>query len=121
MSFVDLDTSTFTTDASSAASVTTKALTGLLHAIQYVRDSTATALSTAAGLTVTAERAGAVLTIGTFNSTVDTLYFPRMNIHSTAGSTIAGFEMIPLVNERLTFTLSSGGAAKGGTFRTFVS
>lgn len=121
MGFIDADTSTFTTGSDSAASFTTKPFSGKLHCIQYVPDSTGTALSTAAGLTVTAQRSGfPVLVVGTFNSTVNTFYFPRVNIHSTAGSTVAGFDKIPLKDEGLTFTLSSGGAAKGGTFRTFV-
>lgn len=121
MGFIDADTSTFTTGSDSAASVTSKAFSGKLHAIQYVRDSTGTALSTNAGLTVTAARSGVVvLAISPFNSTVDTFYFPRFNIHSTAGSTIAGFDKLPLKDEGLTFALSSGGATKGGTFRTFV-
>lgn len=120
MGFIDADTSTFTTGTDSAASFTTKRFTGLLHAIQYVPD-TSTPLSTAAGLTVrTANSSFAVLAVGTFNSTVDTFYFPRVNIHSTAGSTIAGFDQIPLKDEGLTFTLSSGGATKLGKFRTFV-
>ncbi len=122
MSFIDADTSTFTTGSDSAASFTTKRFTGLLHSIQYVRDSTATALSTAAGLTVAAQRSGwNVLVMGTFNSTIDLFLFPRFNIHSSAGSTIAGFEQFPLKDEGLTFTLSSGGATKGGLFRTFIS
>lgn len=121
MGFIDVDDSTFTTANDSSISFTTKAMLGKLHAIQYVRDSTGTALSTNAGLTVTAQRTGTVvLAVGTFNSTVDTIFYPRQNIHSTAGSTIAGFDKIPLFNEGLTFALSSGGAAKGGRFRTFV-
>lgn len=121
MGFIDVDDSTFTTGADSAASFNTKALNGRLHAIQYVRDSTGTALSTNAGLTVTAARTGiVVLAIGTFNNTAETVFYPRQNIHSTAGSTIAGFTEIPLFNEGLTFAISSGGAAKGGRFRTFV-
>lgn len=122
MGYIDVDDSTFTTGGDSAlALTTTKPLTGRLHAIQYVRDSTATALSTAASLVVTAARTGTViLSIGTFNSTVDTIFYPRQNIHSTAGSTIAGFTEIPLYNEGLTYTISSGGAAKGGRFRAFV-
>lgn len=121
MGFIDADTSTFTTGSDSAATFTTKAFTGLLHAIQYVRDSTGTAVSTAVGVTVTAARAGVVFALSPFNSTADvTNYYPRQNIHSTAGSTIAGFEKIPLKDEALTFTLSSGGATKSGVFRTFV-
>lgn len=121
MSFVDLDTSTFTTGSDSAASFTTKALSGGLYMISYVRDSTATALSTNASLTVTAERSGLVaLSVSAFTSTTDTAWLPRRKITSTAGSTIGIYEMLPLANERLTFTLSSGGASKGGTFRTFV-
>ena len=121
MGFIDSDTSTFTTTAGGAAAVTTKRFTGLVNAIQWVRDSTATALSTAAGLTVTAERTGqAILTISPFNSTVDTFFFPRVNIQSTAGSTVAGFDKLPLKDEGLIYTISSGGNAKAGTFRTFV-
>lgn len=121
MGFIDVDDSTWTTANDSSLSLTTKAFRGKLHAIQYVRDSTATALSTAASLTVTTQRTGrAVLVLATFNSTVDTWWLPRDSIHSTAGSTVAGFDKFPLYDEGLTFAISSGGAAKGGRFRTFV-
>lgn len=122
MGFIDVDDSTFLTGSDSAASFTTaKSFRGKLHAIQYVRDSTGTAMSTAASLTVTAERSGiVVLGISAFTSTAESVFYPRHNIHSTAGSTVAGFDKIPLYDERLQFVISSGGATKGGRFRTFI-
>jgi hypothetical protein len=47
---------------------------------------------------------------------------PRGSIHiTTGGTTAAGVERLPLVNERLKIVASSGGANKSGTFRFFVS
>lgn len=121
MSFIDRDNSTFTTNSSGEATITTKALTGLLHSITYIPDASS-ALSTAAIVTVAAAGLGVnVLTVNPFNSTVGIVYQPRTSIHSTAGSTVAGFAQFPLSNERLTFTITGGGATKLGTFRTDVS
>jgi hypothetical protein len=121
VTFIVRDTSTFTTSASSAASVTTtKAFNGLLHAIHYTRDSTATAMSTTATVAITGETSGINYFTHTLVSTADISFYPRQNIHSTAGSTIAGFELMPIVNERLTFAIAAAGASKGGTFRVDV-
>lgn len=122
MSFIQGSTNVVTTDASSAASTfTAETFTGYLHAIQYTPTSTATAMSTAMGCTISAEVSGMkLLSLSPFNSTVETLYQPRTNTHSSAGSTVAGFGLFPLVNERIRIDLSSGGVAKVGTFRFYV-
>lgn len=120
MGFIDSDTSTFTTTAGGAGSVTTKRFTGLLNAIQWVPDAGAGAFSTAGSVTVSAERSGFNILVAALTSTVAQLFSPRVSIHSTAGSTIAGFDKLPLKDEGLTFTFSSGGASKTGAFRTFV-
>lgn len=120
MTYLESSTCSVTSDASSAASTfTAQAFNGFLHAIQYTPSSTA--FSTGMGATFTAENSGMkLLSLSPFNSTVDVLYAPRTSIHSTAGSTVAGFDRVPLVNERIKIELSSAGAAKTGTFRFFV-
>lgn len=119
MTFIQGSTLSVTTDASSAASTYSETLNGRLLGIQYTPSSTA--FSTAMGATFTAENSGMkLLSLSPFNSTVDVLYQPRTNIHTTAGATAAGFGQFPLVNERIRVDLSSGGAAKTGTFRFFV-
>lgn len=122
MSFVQRSSVTLLTDSSSGSTQFTDTLNGLLHAIHYVRDSTGTALSTAMGLTITGEESGITfLSMSPFNSTVDVTFMPRGPIHlSTAGTTAAGADRLPLANERLKIVASSGGAAKSGVFRFFV-
>lgn len=122
MTFLESSTAVVTSDASSAASTfTDRAFNGYLTAIQYTPSATATAYSTAVGATFSAENSGMkLLSLSPFNSTVDVLYSSRTSIHSTAGSTIAGFDRVPLVNERIRIDLSSAGVAKSGTFRFFV-
>lgn len=121
MTYVQGSTLSVTTDASSAASTySAETFNGLLQAIQYTPS--ATAFSTAMGATFTAENSGMkLLSLSPFTSTVDVLYQPRTSIHSSAGSTVAGFGQFPLANERIRVDLSSGGAVKTGTFRFFIS
>lgn len=120
MTFIQGSTLSVTTDASSAASTySNETFNGLLHGIQYVPS--ATAFSTNMGATFTAENSGMkLLSLSPFASTAEVLYQPRNSIHSSAGSTVAGFGQFPLANERIRVDLSSGGAAKTGTFRFFV-
>lgn len=123
MSFIERATMRATANSSGEVSqLSSGPLTGLLHAIHYIREATASAFSTAAGLTITGEESGIVfLSMSPFNSTVDTTFMPRAPIHlSTAGSTAAGVERLPLANERLQVTMSSAGNAKAGTFRFYV-
>lgn len=121
MTFIQGSTLSVTTDGASAASTfSNETFNGFLQAIQYVPS--ATAFSTAMGATFTAEQSGAkLLSLSPFNSTVEVMYSPRTSIHTTAGATAAGSDRFPLVNERIRVDLSSGGAAKSGTFRFFVS
>lgn len=122
MSFIDRDTnSTTLTGSDSAATFATKRLTGLLQAIHYTPNSTTTALSTTATLAVAAEACGVTVLSLNLTSTVQTTWQPRSSIHSTAGSTVAGFAQFSLADERLTFTLDNGGVGKGGTFRVDVA
>lgn len=115
--------STLSVTANSSGEVSTysnETLNGFLQAIQYTPGSSA--FSTAAGATFSGEISGIkYLVMSPFNSTVDTVYSPRTSIHSTAGSTVAGFERFPVVNERIKVDLSSAGAGKTGTFRFFLS
>lgn len=123
MSFLQLETMSITTDASSAASQTsTGTYTGFLHLIHYTRSSTATAMSTTMGITVTAEGSSMQLFAAQVPSTTVQQWMPRGPVHeSTAGgTTAAGNDRLPLVNERFTVALSSGGAAKTGTFRFYI-
>ena len=122
MTFVQRSTVTLQTDSSSGSTSYSETLNGLFHAMHYVRDSTGTALSTAMGLTVTGEESGITFfSMSPFNSTVDATFMPRGPLHlSTAGTTAAGVDRLPLVHERLKLVASSGGANKSGTFRFFV-
>lgn len=123
MSFIQCSTLSITTDASSAGSTQTgETLNGLLHAVQYVRSSTATAMSTTLGVTVTGETSGLTFLAAQISSTTTQWWMPRDSIHlSSAGSTAAGSDRLPICNERLTVAVSSGGALKTGTFRFYVS
>lgn len=115
--------STLSVTANSSGEVSTysvETFNGFLQAIQYTPGSSA--FSTAAGATFSGEVSGQkFLVMSPFNSTVDTVFSPRTSIHSTAGSTVAGFERFMLANERIKVDVSSAGAGKNGTFRFFVS
>ena len=121
MSFIQGSTLSVTTDGASAASTySNETFNGFLQAIQYTPGSSA--FSTAMGATFSGEISGMkYLSLSPFNSTVEVTYSPRTSIHSTAGSTVAGFDRFPVVNERIKVDLSSGGSGKTGTFRFYIS
>ena len=123
MTFVARSTVTLATDASSGSTQYSDTLNGLLHAFSYVRDSTGTALSTTMGLTITGEDSGITFfALSPFNSTIDAVFMPRGPVHiSTAGTTAAGVDRLPVCNERLKLVCSSGGASKSGTFKFFMA
>lgn len=122
MTFIRQAVVPIATDASSAGSTNTPTLNGLLEAIHYTRSATGTAMSTTMGVTITGETSGINFLTMQLTSTADVTFLPRAPIHNTtAGSTNAGSDRLPICDERLTIALSSGGASKSGTFRFFVS
>lgn len=122
MTFIQGSSFSVTSDGSSAASTySPETFNGYLHSIAYI-PSGSSALSTAMGATFSGEISGQkFLVVSPLNSTIDVYYQPRVSIHSTAGSTVAGFDKFALVNERIKVDVSSGGVGKIGTFRICMS
>lgn len=122
MTFIRQAVVSIATDASSAGSTSTPTLNGLLEAIHYTRGSTAVAMSTTMGVTITGETSGITFLSMQMVSTADLTLLPRAPIHNTtAGTTNAGGDKLPICDERLLIALSSGGASKSGTLRFFLS
>lgn len=112
------------TTSSGATGTSTKTYNGYLHAVQYV-PSTSVPLSTGGNLAVTATRTGASLfVIENLGSTASGLYFPRMGtvLSSDANTASTGVGVLPLFDETVTWTISSGstGGAKAGIVRLYV-
>lgn len=110
-----------TTDGTSAATAyTSTPVNGFVESIIYVPHATAP-YSTAAALTVKAENSSVTaLSVAAFNSTVLTEYYPRINLQSTAGSTVAAFGPVPIASERIAVALTGAGSSKTGTFHLLV-
>lgn len=122
MTFVRESVATVTTNASSAGEGYTGSLNGLLHSIHYTKASTASALSTTAVLAVTGETSGVRYLDHALTSSSDLTFMPRGPVHnSSAGSTNAGGDKLPICNERVKVSISAGGATKTGTFRVTVA
>lgn len=120
MTYVRESVVSLVTGSDSAASGYSESLNGLLHSIHYQRPASSQ-LSTTAVLAVTGERSGLTYLSHALTSTVDLTFMPRGPIHnSSAGSTNAGGDRLPVSNERLLFSVTAGGATKSGTFRVTV-
>lgn len=109
---------TVTATGGAAQSFYTPRVNGYLEAIYYkhgTTGATASGLSTAGNFTVTAEQSSNVL----LNCTATGIraFYPRANIESSAGATIAGFTRFPVADERIKVTFSSAGAASAGGLR----
>jgi hypothetical protein len=99
----------------------TPVVNGFLHAIYYkhgTTGTTASGVSTDAHLTVqTAESSNVMLSC---TATGIRAFYPRLNIESAAGATIAGFERFPVADERIKVEFSSAGTASAGGRRATV-
>ena len=114
MSYVKRSRVTLTTDASSGSTgYTSEAINGQVLGVHYTFQ---TGFSTSASVAIIGETTGINVLSAALTSTTSKLWQPRGDIHSTGGSTVAGFEPIPIGDERLQITLSSGGAAKNAIF-----
>jgi hypothetical protein len=122
MSFVQSEAVLVTTNSSGeSTSFSTGTYNGLLQAIHYQRSSTASAMSTAASLTVTGEASGITYLQSALSSTIDQTFMPRGRTHyATSTAESGGENQLPVCMERFKFVVSSGGNAKTGTFRPVV-
>ena len=112
---------TLVTDSSSGSTGYTTHLDsgGYLSAVYYTFTAS---FSTAASVAIVGDVTGIPYLTAVLTSTTNKLWQPRFDTHaSTAGgSTIAGFAMLPIGNERLKVTVSSGGAAQTATFDVLI-
>jgi hypothetical protein len=105
-------------------------LTGSIINLQYVHSgSTATELSTAGDVTVTAEATGQAIYSTTEIGGASLTLAPRQPTHGltgtqlTYGTTVAtGLPSVPIVlaNDRVKIVVANGGSAKVGSFRITV-
>lgn len=109
---------TVTSTGGAAQVFYTPVINGYLEAIVYKRGTTGTTasgISTNAHFTVTAGESSNVLLSCT--ATDARAFYPRMNLESTAGATVAGFGRFPIAQERIKVEVTSGGTASNGGVR----
>lgn len=77
-------------------------------------------MTTTVDIDVTTENSSVVIW-SQANVIVDTIVLPRLEIHTTAGTTATTKEPIMVVNERIKVVASNAGAAKEGTLEIIVT
>jgi hypothetical protein len=109
---------TVTATGGATQSFYTPQVNGYLHAVHYkhgTSGTTASGISTNAHITITTEHSSAVILSCT--ATGIRMFSPRINIESTAGATVAGFERFAVADERIKVEFSSAGTASAGGLR----
>lgn len=94
---------------------------GYLESVVYKRGTTATTtsgISTNANITIIADQSLNVML--TCSATESRTFQPRMNIESSLGATVAGFNRFPIANERIKVQFTSGGTASNGGTRAVI-
>lgn len=113
------------TTSGSYSANTQNTYNGFLHALRYVASTGATVLpSTDGNLTVQGEKTGIqMLNLSDLSTAGTGTYYVRQATVNTSGATSTGLAQFPLVNERLTITISSGstGGTRTGTLSVFIS
>lgn len=101
-----------TTDASGDATVYTEPFTGRVVNVLYTKTDFATGVDFA----ITAEQSG----LGVWsedNVDASTSRAPSQIVHDNTGTATALYDSVVLVNDRIKFVISNGGATKVGRFR----
>jgi hypothetical protein len=115
---------TVTTAADGSATAYTPRLSGLLHAIEYVKPGSGS-YDDGVDFTITDEATGKTLWTES-NVNASKVCLPRAATHTTAGvaatldGTVAALDKLPLANTRVKIVLAQGGNAKVGAFQVLV-
>lgn len=99
-------------------------ITGIIDTILYYKDGTAPPTTTA-NITITVQNTSQVIFSRTSIANESSFEFiPVRQTHTVAGTTLAiataGAQGVPVVNTRLTISLSTAGDAKAGIFEVIV-
>ena len=111
MAFIDYEAMAITaTSSGTIATTSTKVFRGFLHAIEYDPSTASTILpSTDSSMAITLDVTGRTVLSLEDMSTVHTgLYFPRVATVTTTGAASTGAEAIPIHDERVVVTMTSG-------------
>ena len=112
---------TVVTAADGTATAYTPRLSGVLHAIEYVKTDYADGVD----FTITDEATGKTLWAES-NVNAAKVCLPRAATHTTVGvaatldGTVAALDKLPLANTRVKIVLAQGGNAKTGAFHLLV-
>jgi hypothetical protein len=104
----------FTTDASGDVTVIDTALTGMLHAIEWIDGDLADGTTAVISCTLTGTGVDqTLLTLSSPDANADKWFWPRAETHDLAGQTNGGMEYL-ILNGNIKIVVASGGNAKTG-------
>lgn len=124
---MDRSTLTIVTNSSGAGSGKTKNFLGNVAAIVYTKPA-ADGYSDSVVILAKSVRTGLTIWSETINPNASKTVFPRTKLHDTAGAEIlyaAGganvYGQIPLIQDEVEITITSGGDTKSGTFEVIIA
>ena len=128
MGYVNFESIAITaTSSGSHTHTSVKAYTGLVHMVRYIASATTSdVIGAGATIAITGERNGQTILSLTAGPSTSASYYVVDTTVDTAGSASTGSASIPLANERVIITVTSGStqdgdAVKNGTINLFVT